>query len=98
MISFFQSKKSYTTIFPSGYENLQNQYIPFWEDILLYSSQVQMHTKLGYLALDWVITKNGPKLLEINARAGLEIQNVNLVPLAKRLRQVENLKVLSPEK
>lgn len=45
-----------------------------------------------------MITKNGPKLLEINARAGLEIQNVNLVPLAKRLEQVEDIKVRSPEK
>ena len=72
--------------------------LPYWNDILLYSSQVQAYTKLGYLALDWVITKNGPKLLEINARAGLEIQNVNLVPLAARLAQVETLKIHSPEK
>lgn len=98
VISLFQSKKIFTPSFPVEYSGLQNQYIPFWEDILLYSSQVQMYTKLGYLALDWVITKNWPKLLEINARAGLEIQNVNLVPLAARLKQVENLKVLSPEK
>lgn len=72
--------------------------MPFWDKILLYSSQIQFYTGLGYLALDWVITKNGPKLLEINARAGLEIQNVNLVPLAKRLEQVENIKIKSPEK
>lgn len=57
-----------------------------------------MYTGLGYLALDWVITPNGPKLLEINARAGLEIQNVNLVPLEKRLRQVSDLVVQTPEK
>jgi alpha-L-glutamate ligase-like protein len=98
VISFFQSKKIYTTSFPTEYEWIKNQHIPFWDDILLYSSQIQLHTKLGYLALDWVITKNWPKLLEINARAGLEIQNVNLVPLAARLKQVETLKVLSPEK
>lgn len=98
VISLFQSKKIFTTVFPVEHSELQNQHIPFWEDILLYSSQVQMYTKLGYLALDWVITKNWPKLLEINARAGLEIQNVNLVPLAARLKQVENLKILSPEK
>lgn len=72
--------------------------LPFWDDILLFSSQVQMYTKLGYLALDWVITRNGPKLLEINARAGLEIQNVNLVPLASRLSKIEGIKVLTPEK
>lgn len=57
-----------------------------------------MYTKLGYLALDWVITGDGPKLLEINARAGLEIQNVNLVPLASRLRKIGDLKIPTPEK
>ncbi|MCA9378536.1 hypothetical protein KC711_06715 [Candidatus Peregrinibacteria bacterium] len=77
---------------------MRDKAIPFWDDILLFSAQVQAYTKLGYLALDWVITKNGPKLLEINARAGLEIQNVNLVPLDSRLRKIEDIKILTPEK
>jgi alpha-L-glutamate ligase-like protein len=98
VISLFENKEIYTHKFPLEHEWLKERSIPFWDDILLFSSQVQMYTKLGYLALDWVITKNGPKLLEINARAGLEIQNVNLVPLASRLKKVEDLKILSPEK
>lgn len=98
VMSFFQNKKNYTDIFPDGYEFLKHSLVPFWDKILLYSSQIQFYTGLGYLALDWVITKNGPKLLEINARAGLEIQNVNLVPLAKRLEQVDDLRIRSPEK
>lgn len=72
--------------------------LPFWDLILLYSSQIQHYTNLGYLALDWVITEDGPKLLEMNARAGLEVQNANLIPLKSRLRQVADLKVTSPEK
>lgn len=98
VISLFQNKEIHTQTFPVEYEELRESVLPFWDDILLYSAQVQMYTKLGYLALDWVITKNWPKLLEINARAGLEIQNVNLVPLASRLKKVEDLKILSPEK
>ncbi len=98
VISLFQDKRIYTNSFPIEHEKLKERLLPFWDDILLFSSQVQMYTKLGYLALDWVITKNWPKLLEINARAGLEIQNVNLVPLASRLKKVEDLKVMSPEK
>lgn len=98
VISFFQHKQNYTENFPEPWGFLQWSIVPFWDKILLYSSQIQFYTELGYLALDWVITKNGPKLLEINARAGLEIQNVNLVPLAKRLEQVENIKIKSPEK
>lgn len=98
VISLFQNKRIHTANFPPEYDWLQWKILPYWDDILLYSSQVQMYTKLGYLALDWVITKNWPRLLEINARAWLEIQNVNLVPLASRLKKVEDLKILSPEK
>ncbi|MBP9779222.1 DUF1704 domain-containing protein [Candidatus Gracilibacteria bacterium] len=98
VMSLFENKRIHTHTFPPGFELLKGQTLPFWDDILLYSSQVQMYTKLGYLALDWVITKNGPRLLEINARAGLEIQNVNLVPLAARLKKIEDLKILSPHK
>lgn len=98
IISLFQNRTIYTQIFPSEHEGLKNRMLPFWDDILLFSSQIQVYTKLGYLALDWVITKNGPKLLEINARAGLGIQNVNLAPLASRLKKIEGIKVLTPEK
>lgn len=98
VMNFFQNKKSFTKEFPDGYQFLKWLHIPFWDDILLYSSQIQFYTGLWYLALDWVITESGPKLLEINARAGLEIQNVNLVPLKSRLDQVEKLKITTPEK
>lgn len=98
IISLFQNRTIYTQVFPSEHEGLKNRMLPFWDDILLFSSQIQMYTKLGYLALDWVITKNGPKLLEINARAGLGIQNVNLVPLASRLEKIEDIRIPTPEK
>lgn len=98
VMSFFQHKRNYTKHFPDPWGFLEGVQLPFWDKILLYSSQIQFYTGLGYLALDWVITKSGPKLLEINARAGLEIQNVNLVPLAKRLDQVNDIKITSPEK
>lgn len=98
IISLYQNKEIFTHIFPLEHDWLKDRIIPYWDDILLFSSQVQMYTKLGYLALDWVITKNWPKLLEINARAWLEIQNVNLVPLAFRLNKIEDLKILTPEK
>lgn len=98
VMSLYANRKNYHRAFPEEYQFLQGTFVSFWDSILLYSAQIQMHTGLGYLALDWVITPNGPKLLEINARAGLEIQNVNLVPLEKRLEQVSSLKVETPEK
>ncbi len=94
----FSADKETHLHFPESYGFLKGSYVPHWDSILLYSAEVQAYTNLGYLALDWVVTKNGPRLLEINARAGLEIQNVNFVPLAKRLDQVASLKIPSPEK
>lgn len=73
--------------------------VPFWDEILLTASKIQVATNLGYLAADIAIDKNlGPVLLEINARAGLGVQIANLAPLRKRLNRVEGLKVISPEK
>ncbi|MCB9806877.1 hypothetical protein H6768_03180 [Candidatus Peribacteria bacterium] len=66
--------------------------------MLLYSSQIQIFANLGYLALDWVITSTGPKLLELNARAGLEVQNVNGIGLRSRLQKIENLRITDPVK
>jgi hypothetical protein len=72
--------------------------LPYWDLILQYSSKIQFYTNLGYLALDWVITTDGPKLLEMNARAGLEVQNANILPLRNRLEQVSGIVVTDPEK
>lgn len=73
--------------------------IPYWDDILMIASQVQLVTNLGYLAADIVIDKNvGPVLLEINARAGLSVQLANLAPLRRRLERIAGVKVTNPEK
>ena len=73
--------------------------IPHFNEILRIASEAQIHTNLGYLAADLVIDrKDGPVLLEVNARAGLMVQIANLAPLKKRLERVRGLKVESPEK
>ncbi|MEK7146003.1 MAG: sugar-transfer associated ATP-grasp domain-containing protein, partial [Patescibacteria group bacterium] len=73
--------------------------IPYWDDILLMASRAQLATNLGYLAADIAIDNNtGPVLLEINARAGLNVQIANLAPLRRRLERIQGLKVISPEK
>lgn len=73
--------------------------IPYWEEMLLAASKVQLVTNLGYLAADIVLDRNvGPVLLEINARAGLAVQIANLAPLRKRLERIEGVKVTTPEK
>lgn len=73
--------------------------IPHWNEILKIASEAQLHTNLGYLAADIAIDeKDGPVLIEVNARAGLMVQIANLAPLKKRLERIKGLKVESPEK
>ncbi len=73
--------------------------IPFWDDILLACSRIQQVTNIGYLAVDMTIDEEGgPKLLEVNARAGLSVQIANLAPLRSRLERVAGLSVPTPEK
>lgn len=73
--------------------------IPYWDEILMIASKVQLATNLGYMAADIAIDeKMGPVLLEINARAGLGVQIANLAPLRQRLERVEGIKVTTPEK
>lgn len=79
--------------------NIRGLKIPYWDDILMIASKVQLETNLGYMAVDVSIDQNtGPVLLEINARAGLGVQVANLAPLRKRLEQTEGIKVTTPEK
>lgn len=73
--------------------------IPYWDEILLIASRIQLITNLGYMAVDICIDKNmGPVLLEINARAGLGVQIANMAPLRQRLEQVKKIKVTNPTK
>ncbi|MFA7685410.1 MAG: tyrosine/phenylalanine carboxypeptidase domain-containing protein [Candidatus Gracilibacteria bacterium] len=84
---------------PNGLGKIRGLKIPFWDDILLIASKIQLLTNLGYLAVDICIDKHlGPVLLEINARAGLSVQVANLAPLRKRLERIQGLKVSSPIK
>ncbi len=88
----------YNKNFPGSLEEFEKDPLPYWDSILSYSSHIQFFVNLWYLALDWVITENWPKLLEINARAWLEIQNVCWMPLMERLNRIKNLKIKEPDK
>lgn len=82
-----------------GLGKVDNLVIPYWDEILLIASKIQLVTNLGYLAVDVAIDKNvGPVILEINARAGLGVQVANLAPLRKRLERIQGVKVSTPEK
>ena len=98
IVSMYQDRTRHVGKFPAPYGDFHGRKIPYWNTILTLSSRIQYFTNLGYLALDWVVTDSGPKLLEMNARAGLEIQNACGLRLADRLRKVAGIPVEEPEK
>lgn len=51
--------------------------LPFWREIVDAGVRVSHQSPLKYLGVDIAIAENGPRLLEINVRPGLEIQNAN---------------------
>ena len=97
--TFITHNKKIIEELPDGLGEIKGLKIPFWDEILTIASTVQLITNLGYLAADICIDKNsGPVLLEINARAGLDVQIANLAPLRKRLERIEGVKVTTPIK
>jgi alpha-L-glutamate ligase-like protein/uncharacterized protein (TIGR02421 family) len=72
--------------------------IPDWDEILLLASKAQHVSQIGFLAVDITPTSNGPKILELNARAGLAVQIANQIMLKSRLKKVSDLNVPNPEK
>lgn len=64
--------------------------VPFWADILKMAASAYELTGLGYLGVDIVLDKEeGPLMLELNARPGLNIQIANRCGLLKRFQQIE---------
>jgi len=90
--------KIYYDNFPEEYKHLYKYVIPFWDDVLLHSANIQYFINMGYVGLDWVITANGPQLLEVNGKAWLEIQNVAGLPLQKVLDKISDLEIATPQK
>lgn len=65
--------------------------VPYWDKILELASQCYDLTGLGYLGVDIVLDKDqGPLMLELNARPGLNIQIANREGGLKRYRMIES--------
>ena len=64
--------------------------IPHWDILLREAAQCYELTGLGYQGVDLVLDKvQGPLILELNARPGLNIQIANRAGLLPRLHMVE---------
>ncbi|MBI5006766.1 MAG: hypothetical protein HZB95_06530 [Nitrosomonadales bacterium] len=51
--------------------------LPYWSEVIELAERAAQAVPLKYLGVDISISPDGPLLLEINVRPGLEIQNVN---------------------
>jgi alpha-L-glutamate ligase-like protein len=65
--------------------------IPRWQYLLDFAARCHELTGLGYLGVDIVLDRDqGPMLLELNVRPGLNIQIANRSGLRQRLRVIES--------
>jgi alpha-L-glutamate ligase-like protein len=96
------SRSGAITHHPDTGQSLRGIEIPFWEKMLLMAAKCTEMAGLGYLGVDLVIDKDdGPVLLELNARPGLQIQVANRRGLLKRLEMIDKAPkgiFISPER
>jgi alpha-L-glutamate ligase-like protein len=70
-------KKQYIEKHPETNAPLPGRQMPFWGETLQIAKKLFEYFPLGYMGADFAIdTDHGPLILELNARPGLEIQNV----------------------
>ncbi|HSM99339.1 MAG TPA: sugar-transfer associated ATP-grasp domain-containing protein [Gallionella sp.] len=62
---------------PDSGIHLIGRTLPYWPEIIELARLAARAVPLKYLGVDISISPDGPQLLEINVRPGLEIQNVN---------------------
>lgn len=76
---------------------LSGRTLPYWKDVFELAARAAQAVPLKYLGVDISISQEGPLLLEINVRPGLEIQNVNGRGLLQVLRAITAEKVAGYE-
>lgn len=68
--------------------------IPYWNKILRYAVEAQRVSKVGFVAVDFLLDREfGPLIVELNARPGLSIQLANKDGIKWRLQKAQGIKV-----
>ena len=82
---------------PDTGHDLTGAEVPYWDQILDAAASCSGPTGLGYLGVDVVVDEElGPLVMEVNARPGLQAQNVSGVGLADRLKEVTGSRPSGP--
>lgn len=83
---------------PDTLNSITGLTIPYWDEILKIAASCYELTGLGYLGVDIVIDKDqGPLMLELNARPGLNIQIANCEGALHRYQIIEKRAELGKE-
>lgn len=64
--------------------------LPYWQEVIGAAIRISQKSPLKYIGADIAISNDGPRLLEINVRPGLEIQNANADGMRKILETKTN--------
>ena len=83
---------------PDTMHDIAGVQIPYWDQVLDIAARCYDLTGLGYIGVDIVLdSEQGPLMLELNARPGLNIQIANREGLGKRLAQIEGILERHPD-
>lgn len=83
------SKGKPCTIHPESGVKIVGRQIPMWDECISIAERASAAVPLNYVGVDIVIDEtDGPLILEINARPGLEIQNINGFGLGDALEKI----------
>ncbi len=63
--------------------------IPYWKELVVLCEAVAEVIPMGYLGIDIAISEQGLVVLEVNARPGIEIQNIADEGMIERLESIE---------
>lgn len=75
---------------PDTYNPVAGIQVPQWESFMQLAASCYEISQLGYIGVDMVLDQDqGPLMLELNARPGLNIQIANNAGLSKRVQAVE---------
>ena len=79
------------TVHPDSQKSIIGITIPFWQQVIDMAVETAEVVPLKYLGVDIAITNEGPVMIEINARPGIEIQNANNTPMRNQLEYLHHL-------
>ena len=83
---------------PDTLNSIVDIQVPHWDNILEIAASCYELTDLGYLGVDIVLDKEqGPMMLELNARPGLNIQIANREGALIRYQKIEQHAALGKE-